>query len=91
VLLHNVIVVEQPLSRRPGIDVSLRSFRKPIVYAGENGTGRIESGQERRVAPHPGACCQALTARHFARALGEMLRAKQLTADGAGEQMLAAV
>jgi hypothetical protein len=32
-----------------------------------------------------------LPARHVSRALGEMLGAEQLTADGAGEQVLAAI
>ena len=70
----------------PTSTLAVRGRREPLVGLVEDPAGLVQPDQEAG-APPRGLGGHALGARERARALGEMLGAEQLAADGAGEEL----
>ena len=96
VLLHHVVVVEQPLAGRTHvgtpslIGVGVARGGEPAVGVFQDAPGVVEPGEERGAPDRP-LDRQPLTGRHLLGPLGQVLGAQQLAADGAGEAILAGI
>jgi hypothetical protein len=90
VLLHDVVVVEQPFAGRADVGAPVGRVGEADVCALEDAAGVVEPGQERGPPPArpPG---QPLPGGQVLGPLGEVLVAQQLAADRAGEQDLAGI
>jgi hypothetical protein len=90
VLLHHVVVVEQPFTGRTDIFGPVRGG-EPVVGFLEDPAGAVEAREKRGLPPSPPSGRQALTGRDFPGPLGQALGAEQLAADGPGEPILAGI
>jgi hypothetical protein len=90
VLLHDVIVVEQPFAGRADVGAPVGRVGETQVRALEDAASVVEPGEQRGPPPArpPG---QPLPGGQVLGPLGEMLVAQQLAADRAGEQNLAGI
>jgi hypothetical protein len=90
VLLHDVVVVEQPIPRRPNVGVLRGRLGESLVRIVEDLTRAGESGEQRGSAL-AAPVDQLLGTRLGAGALGQMLGAEELSADRTGERFLPVV
>jgi hypothetical protein len=90
VLLHHVVVVQQPFTGGAHVFGPIRGG-EPVVGLLEDLAGAVETREKRRLAPSPSSGRQALTGRDLPGPLGQALGAEQLAADGPGEPILAGV
>ncbi len=88
VLLHHVVVVEQPLARRPDVHVAVGSRREAVVGVVQDAPGLREAGQQGSLPAPPHRRGQALRAGDGAGLLGELVGAQQLAPDGAREELV---
>jgi hypothetical protein len=90
VLLHHVVIVEQPFTG--GADV-FRPVRggEPGVRFLEDFAGSVEPPEKRCLSPSPSSNRQALTDGDLPGPLRQALGSKQLAPDGPGEPILAGV
>ncbi|HET6578771.1 MAG TPA: hypothetical protein VFG66_10625 [Gemmatimonadales bacterium] len=89
-LLHDVVVVEQPFAGRADVGAPVGRVGETQVRALEDAAGVVEPGEERGppAGRTPG---QPLPGGQVLGSLGQVLVAQQLAADRAGEQNLAGV
>jgi hypothetical protein len=90
VVLHDVIVVEQPLPSRADVKAPVGGG-EPRVRVLEDAPGAVEAVEERRPAADAFSPVQALPRGQGMGTLAQMLGAEQFATDGAGEQILAGV
>jgi hypothetical protein len=83
-----MVVVQQPLGRRSGVDALCRGIRQLLVCIRENASrfreARKKPGGTERMVPRS----QSLLARQGSRAPSQMIGAQQLTANGADQNLI---
>ncbi len=89
-LLDDVVVVEQPLARGADVDAAVGGGGEAGLGIVQDAAGSIQSGEERGT-PAGGPRGESLALRQVLRALGQVLGAEQLAADGPGEEALGRV
>jgi hypothetical protein len=90
VLLHHVVVVEQPLTGGTDIDTSVGGGEPPVGLF-EDAAGPIQPGEKRGLPAGASPGRQALTEGDLLGPLGQALGAEQLAANGSGEAVLAGI
>ncbi len=87
-LLHHVVVVEQPLARRPDVRSRRRRAHQPRVRVGQHLPGDVEPAEQPRLARSLRERADDLRASQAPRALGEAVGAEQLALDRTREEVL---
>jgi hypothetical protein len=87
VLLHDVVVVQQPLAGGADVDGPVGRRGEPVVSVLENGTGAVQAGEERG-ASSGWPDDETLPGGQVLRALGQVLGAQQFPADRARQEVL---
>jgi hypothetical protein len=90
VLLHHVVVVEQPLTGRPDVRGPVGGAESGVRLL-QDPAGPVEAGEQGSPPPGASADRQALSAGDSLGPLGQSFGAEQLAADGAGEAVLAGI
>jgi hypothetical protein len=91
VLLDDVVVVQQPLTRGADVLAAVGGGGEPRVGIFQNPAGAVEARQERGSPPAGRRATQALLRGQGLRPLAEVLGAEQLAADRSREQIFACV
>ena len=89
-LLHDVVVVEQPITGRADVAAAVGGGGQPGLRILQDAARPVQPGEERR-APACGAGGQPLALRQLLGALRQVLGAEQLAADGPSEEGLGCV
>jgi hypothetical protein len=90
VLLHHVVVVEQPFTGGADVFGSIRGG-EPVVGLLEDLAGAVETREQWGLPPGPPSDSQALTGGDLLGPLGQALGAEQLAPDWPGEPILAGI
>ena len=88
VLLHDVIVVEQPFGGRPGVDALGAGREQACVGVGEDASGVREAREWTRWKQRSSTGLKPLRTRYLARARREVVDPEEVTMDGTDEQFL---
>jgi hypothetical protein len=91
VVLHHVIVVEQPFAGGADVQAPVGGGAEARVGALEDAPGAVEAVEERRPPAGPFSPVEPLPRREGMGPLAQMLGAEQLATDGTGEQVLASI
>ncbi len=91
VLLHHVIVVQQPLAGGADVGAAIGGGGELGVRVIQGAAGVVEPGEERRAPPVRRHLREPLPRGHVLGPLGQVLGAEQLAADRAGQQIVADV
>jgi len=90
VLLHHVVVVEQPFTGGADVQGTVRGGEPALGFL-EDPAGSVEPREKWGPSPSPSSDRQALTGGDLPGPLGQALGAEQLAPDGAGEPILAGI
>ena len=91
VVLHDVVIVEQPLPRRSDVAPGSRSVGQAPVRILDDLARCAQALEQPRRTVTARVTFQLLCTRDSSRALGEMIRAKQLAPDRAGIYVFSAL
>jgi hypothetical protein len=92
VLLHDVVVVEQPVPGRAEVGALVGGSGEARVGALQDAAGAFEAGEQGRAPPAAGSRRrETLAGGRDLGALGEVLGAEELAVDRAGEEVLAGI
>ena len=86
-LLHHVEVVEQPFAGGAHVPLAIGGGRQTVVRVLEDVGGVAEPRQKARLGLEPALLGHTLRRGERTRALGQVLGAQQLAADGTGHQL----
>ena len=87
-LLHDVIVVEQPIRRRSSVNTCRRRREQSLLRIGQNASRCCQPREEARRSEWRATRDQTLLARDGACPCGEVVRAEQIAADWARQQFV---